>query len=170
MGLSRLLTTCDQAVHWLGRRLVDQPEKARCGPMATPEELASFLIKTAVELARLDNELGPDDESFRDLATCELVDEMPIPNHFADVHEQLLHGQDPLAALSDMFVRQACAYTEAGARACSLLVDVAVFHLTRTGGEAAAQRFFEDVEVGAQTMGAEGELPFLADWSEQFRG
>ena len=137
--------------------------------MATPEDLASFLIKTAVALARLDSALGADDESFRQLATCELVDEMPIPNYFADVHQQLLHGEDPVAALSDMFVRQACAYTEAGARACSLLVDVAVLHLGRTGGDAAVQRFFEDVEVRAQTMKAEGELPFLADWSEQFR-
>ena len=138
--------------------------------MATPEELASFLIKTAVALARLDSALGADDESFRQLATCELVDEMPIPNYFADVHQQLLHGEDPVAALSDMFVRQACAYTEAGARACSLLVDVAVLHLARTGGDAAAQRFFEDVEVRAQSMKEEEGLRLLADRGEQFRG
>jgi hypothetical protein len=127
--------------------------------MAASEELASFLTKTAVALARLDSALGPDDESFRELATCELVEEMPVPNYFADVHQRLRHGEDPLAALSDMFARQACAYTEAGARACSLLVDVAVLHLARTGGDEAAQRFFEDVEARAQSMKAEGELP-----------
>jgi hypothetical protein len=127
--------------------------------MATPEELAAFLVNTAVALARLDSTLGADDESFRELATCELAGEMPIPNHFTDAHQQLLNGADPVAALSDMFARQACAYTEAGARACSLLVDVAVLHLARTGGEAAAQRFFEEVEARAQSMKAEGELP-----------
>jgi len=63
--------------------------------MATPEELASFLIKTAVALARLDSTLGADDDSFRELVTCQLINEMPIPNYFADVHEQLLCGADP---------------------------------------------------------------------------
>ena len=119
--------------------------------MATPEELASFLIKTAVALARLDSTLGADDELFRELVTCELINGMPIPNYFADVHEQLLCGVDPRGALSEMFVRQAGAYTEAGARACSLLVDVAVLHLLRAGGDAAAQRFLADVEVQQQT-------------------
>ncbi|GAA2037247.1 hypothetical protein GCM10009740_31230 [Terrabacter terrae] len=123
--------------------------------MATPEELASFFVKTATALAKLDNALGPDDEPFRQLATCELIKEMPIPNYFADVHTHLLCGEDPVEALSEMFVHQAGAYTEAGARACSLLVDVAVLHLARIGGDSAARRFLEDVEVQAQGVAEE---------------
>jgi hypothetical protein len=120
--------------------------------MATSEELASFLVKTAAAIARLDSTLGPDDESFRQLAMGELVDEMPIPDYFADLHEQLVCGVDPVAALSQMFARQAASYTEAGARACSTVVDVAVFHLAGAGDDAAAERFLDDLEAHAQAV------------------
>src|SRR4051812_24091835 len=92
--------------------------------MATSEELASFLMKTAAAIARLDSTLGPDNESFRQLAIGDLVEEMP-PDYFADLHEQLVCGADPVAALAQIFARQAASYSEAGARAWSMVVDVA---------------------------------------------
>ncbi|GAA2031012.1 hypothetical protein GCM10009740_20960 [Terrabacter terrae] len=123
--------------------------------MVTPEELASFLVKTAAALARLDNRLGPEDDAFRELAMGELVNEMPVPNYFPDCQEQLALGVDPVVALSQLFVRQAGSYTEAGARACSMIVDVAVLHLARAVGGDAAQRFLEDLDLHARV--AEGD-------------
>src|SRR3954471_15320234 len=125
--------------------------------MSTPQALVSFLVKAATAIARLDNTLGAhdDDESFRQLALGVLSDEAPIPDYFADLHDELVAGLDPVAALSQLFARQAASYTEAGARACSMVVDVALLHLARTSGDTAAQSFLDDLDAHAEAM--EGE-------------
>src|SRR3954468_1132696 len=122
--------------------------------MSTPQALVSFLVKAATAIARLDNTLGAheEDESFRQLAMGVLADEAPVPDYFADLHDELVSGLDPVAALSQLFARQAASYTEAGARACSMVVDVALLHLARTGGNAAARGFLDDLDAHAQAM------------------
>jgi len=124
--------------------------------MATSEELATFLVKTAATIAKLDNTLGADDESFRQLAMSVLADEAPVPDCFADLHDQLACGVDPVAALTELFARQSASYTEAGARACLLVVEEALLHLQRAGGDAAVQGFVDDLEAHAQAVEEDG--------------
>lgn len=112
--------------------------------VGTPQELAAFEVRTAVAMARLDEGLGPEDETFRSLVINELTADVPYPYDSHALLDQLTQADNPMTALGEAL---ALSYTSAASQACSMILDEAVAHLFRCGGEAAVQEFLADLEA-----------------------
>jgi hypothetical protein len=114
------------------------------GVVETPEGLAAFHVKTAVAMARLDEGLGPGDEPFRSLVINELSTAAPCPYDSDALLDQLIQADNPMKALAEAL---AASYSAAAAEACSMIVDEALLHVYRSGGEPAVQEFLADLEA-----------------------
>lgn len=114
--------------------------------MVTPEEVACFLVKAAATAVRLNDTVGPDEESFRRLAIGDMVDGMPLLDPWDGVQERLRVGIDPVGAVSHAFTLQAIGYSEAAALATVAVVEQAVEHLRAAGGAGAAVAFLEALQ------------------------
>jgi hypothetical protein len=117
------------------------------GGVDTPEGLAAFHVKTAVAVARLDEGLGPGDEPFRSLVINELSTAAPSPYDSDALLDQLIRADNPMRALAAAL---AASYSAAASEACSMIVDEAVVHVFRSGGEPAVQEFLADLEARAE--------------------
>lgn len=115
--------------------------------MGTPEELAAFEVMTAVAVARLDEGLGPEDAAFRSLVINELSAAVPCPYDSHALLDELIQADNPMTALGQAI---ASSYSTAASQACSMILDEAVVHLFRCGGEGAVQEFFADLEARAE--------------------
>lgn len=121
--------------------------------MATPEELAAYLVKSTAAIMRLDLTLGPQDESFRQLAIGDIVDGVPVIDPWDQVQNRLLCGEDPVGSLSQAFAEQATAYSEAAVRVAIDILSQAIRHLNTAAGHAAATAFLEDLYHGRHGSG-----------------
>lgn len=117
------------------------------GVVGTPEELAAFQVKTALAMAKLDVGLGPEDDTFRSLVVNELTAEEPRPYDSHSLLDKLMQADSPMTALVEAL---AGTYSSAAFQACSMIIDEAVVHLFRCGGESAIQEFFADLEARAE--------------------
>lgn len=132
----------------VGEKACHSRNRTRIRLVATPEELAAFQVRTAVAVARLDEALGPEDADFKRLAINELTkDRSPTPYDSTDLLPRLLAAENPITALGQAF---ATSYSEAATRACAMIVDEAVVHLFRWGGDPAVQQFLDGLEVRTQ--------------------
>jgi hypothetical protein len=125
--------------------------------MATPRELAAFLVTQCAAVARLDRTLGPNEDDFRRLAVDQITDGVPIPYELADVGQRLLDGAaDPVTALSGMLAEHAKAYSYAASRACALIVSEAIEHLREAGDEEAVERFLDGLDARSAQEAEQG--------------